>query len=411
MLNLIRNFFKGLPFESIVQYGTSSIICQVLRLAGIAITTHYLRIEEFGVFAQITVCLGICGILSGMGHHDGLIAYQGSDSRYFRFHFQMSLLIGLISISLLLFIAPHILGFDSPLLNYQLLGCGILLVEAIFPHFLIRAQKSFRFKYTGVIDFCAVISWILVIVIGLFKQKGVELLLLARFVEAAVRLVLLSAQYGWGNLKFCFDRDVFDYYKAPYFKNVPFRSVVDFLIVRMDILILSHFVSTSELGIYERVQYFIQISTSISVNLIDRVSMMSFSKMQKNKESLKLAFNTSLRYVISASLGATAMITIALPWGLDYFVSKEISKSLLTLWYFSAAIAIFKPVAMMIGFLLLGIGCSKILLEQNIWLLITMLLLLCLLVPLYGIYGASSAISLSYLMVVVIQMRKVKKIL
>lgn len=411
MLNLIKNFFKGLPFESLVQYGTSSILCQVLRIAGIVLTTYYLRIEEFGVFAQITVCIGICGIISGIGHNDGLIAYQGSDDRYFRFHFQVSLLIGSISILLLLFVAPLILGFDSPILNYKVLGCGILFVEAIFPHFLIRAHKSFRFKYTGVVDFCAVITWIAVLIFGLFKQKGVELLLMARFAETGVRLLLLSVQYRWGSFNFCFDREIYEYFKVPYFKNVPFRSAVEFLIVRLDILILSHFVSIFELGIYERVQYFIQISTSISVNLIDRVSMMSFSKLQKNKEGLKMAFNTSVRYVIIASIGATTIITLGLPFGLDYFVSKEISKSLLILWYFSTGIAIFKPVAMMVGFLLTGIGESNIHLRQNLSLLIMILIFLYLLVPFYGIYGASLAISLSYLIIVVIQMKKVKTII
>lgn len=405
MLKYIKFFFKGLPFDSLLQYVTSSVICQALRFAGMIIATHFLRIEEFGFFAQITACIGICGILSGIGHHDGLISYQGTDDRYFRFHLQLSILIGLISIFLLLFVAPLILGAESPVLKFQFLTSAILFVEAIYPSLLISAQKKFKFKFTGIVDLCSVLSWIGVLIFGLFFLKGVELLLWARLAEVSVRLFLLTLQGKIADFNLCFDREVYLYYKTPYFKSVPFRSAIDFLIIRLDILILSHFVTISELGIYERAQHFIQIATSVSVNLIDRVSMMSFSVLQNNKESLKIAFNTSLRYVIITSLSATILITLILPWGLHYFVSKEISESLQRIWYFSTGIAIFKPIAMIVGFLLLGIGESKLLLKQNLLLLIMIFILLIVLVPFYGINGGGIAISLSYLTVGVIQVR------
>lgn len=396
----LERIFRGLPLKSVLQYASSSLICQSLRLSGVLLTTYLFPLHEFGLFAQITTCIALCGVVSGIGHHDAFIAYKGEDKQYYRFHFQTCLITGFVSLNLLYVVAPFFLGRESIILRYSTISAIIIVLDATLPFFVISAQKRFRFKFTGVIDIISVGSGLLFVVIGTRFSKTVEILLLAKIIESGMRLALFLTQAKLGEIGFCVNQDVFNYFWKTYFKNVPLRSIVDTLILKLDVIFLSHFVGNVELGLYERIQNFIQIPISISINLIDRVSLMTFSQLQDQSEKLYLALKSTLRFVCFASAISTIGITFVMPLGIPKILNTESVKSFITLWLCSIGISLIKPVAMAFGCFYLGLGKSYILLRQNLLLLLLMIINFSFLVPSKGIYGASVAISISYFFIV-----------
>jgi O-antigen/teichoic acid export membrane protein len=109
-------------------------------------TTRALLPNQFGLFAQATLVMGIAGLFREMGQTGALVAYQGEDVRYVFFNFQMNLLLGLTAAALTFasYLTPKLIPIE--LQSYTWILAAIPLLESLTMTNSLMLQKQFRFK-------------------------------------------------------------------------------------------------------------------------------------------------------------------------------------------------------------------------------------------------------------------------
>ncbi len=399
---------KGLPSKSVLTYAGTSIVSQVLRFSGILMTTKLLGLEQFGLYAQALMAIGLCGIILSPGHQDGFVAYNGEDPRYSRFHFQTALIAGLVA-WMGLYGGIRIFTQElNPLRSVIPILGVIVLIESLTFTPLFIAQKRFQFRWTGLVDVTGVVVW-LVLSVGLcYYFPRMESLLYGRLGEGMIRLILLYGRIPWNHLGFCLDRDVWSYYWKPFIQNAFPRAFVGSLMEKVDILMLSQFVSIHDLGIYERTQHFLQICLSLGANLIDRVSLVTYSRNQSSWIDLMKTLKSSVGFCLFSSIGVTLSITLFFPWVMGFWWEKGLVEEIYHLWIFSIGLAILKPLAVTVSLFFHGTGQSKVLLKQHFILLLILIITGLLLIPNYGTQGACLGGSFAYFCLIVVQTVEIK---
>jgi O-antigen/teichoic acid export membrane protein len=109
-------------------------------------TTRALLPNQFGLFAQATLVMGIAGLFREMGQTGALVAYRGEDVRYVFFNFQMNLLLGLTAAALTFasYLTPKLIPIE--LQSYTWILAAIPLLESLTMTNSLMLQKQFRFK-------------------------------------------------------------------------------------------------------------------------------------------------------------------------------------------------------------------------------------------------------------------------
>lgn len=337
-------------------YAGSSIICQILRFAGVILSTRSIDSQQFGLFAKATLVLAISSLFREIGQSAALVTYQGHDKRYVLFNFQLNLFLGIAAACLAggarLFpqiIAPEICQYT------WLLG-AIIMFESLTLTNAWMLQKQFRFRFLGMAEVISIIAWLATLATLLGRMPGFLVLLSAQLAEVIVRCGLLFGKTGLDYVGLSSGADLRRYYFVQFARPTIPLVVIQGILSRSDYLLLGWFSSTSELGIYERVMQFARIPISLSINLCDKVLLHSYSHAQTDGGALR-RITTHATVLVG---GAVAVVTVAASTGLllflDRLVGAEWSPTILSLWWFSIPATLMTPIVSNINLLFSGLG-------------------------------------------------------
>ena len=396
---LVAALRRSRAAHSTFYYGSSSLICQFLRFVGVLYSTRLMGAAEFGLLAQALVMIGLLGLVREWGQTTGLIAYPGADRRYAVFHFQTQWLAAFVGLGIIATLVAW-----PGLLPARLAAAGPLIaaafaLEAIGVTAQTCAQKAFRFRMLGAVEIASLAGWLATIVLGARSLRAFELLLWARLAEHAIRSGALIALAGRGHFGWVWGGDLLRYYFGRFGRFCAPEAWLLVLTTQADTLLLTAFGTLDDVGVYERIQQFLRIPLSASVNLVDKVALMSFSDAQAEPTRLRRVFWGFSLLVVALVCAVLLLCSIALPWLLDTFVGREWKATLVPLWFLALPLSVITPFAQCMGLLFRGTGDAPALLGGAVILLGVKVLAGALLIPpagAAGMIGAATVTLLSY---------------
>ena len=343
-------------------YGGASIVSQVLRFAGVVVSTRLIGTEQFGLFAQATVGLSLAGLLKEVGQSQALASYGGTDRRYAVFNFQINSALSIISALALWAVARWLPGFPAALRSSVPTLTLILVLDGLSQTGVLMAQKTFRFRLVGGMTIAGTLTWLAVISIFSTRIEGLTVLLLAQAAESAVRLLVLMPAVIWRYVGWVDSPDLRTYYFRKFAPVLIPQLVLQAAASRIDFILLSCLGGVRELGIYERMLQFIRIPWSLSINLIDQVLTASYAKDQTDLPALRNTMRKANILLGMAAGGAVAAVSLAYYLFLPWIVGADWAAVILHHWWFALPYALLYPFGANLNIFFMGTGQPKLLL-------------------------------------------------
>ena len=376
----------SLKLRSVAYYAGSSLFCQCLRFAGVLVSTRLFMPADFGTFAQALLIMGLACLLRDVGITNGLVACAEPEPQYARFHFQ-TVLVTSVGCGTAVFVMARDCSWLADGIAQSAGWLALLvLLEGLTLTGTTMAQKRFRFRALAWVEVLSVGAWLAVLLLGDRKTPGYWLLLQARLAEVGLRAVLIGALETWRHAGFTMESQVLHYYARFARYGVP-QALVENGINHVDGLLLSAFSGVYELGLYERIQQFTRIPLSLSVNLIDKVALASYSRHQGEPSSLRRLLRIFTISTFFAALSVVGILTLILPWFLGRAVGADWAARLSPLWWAATPAMVLRPVVWCLAALFQGVGNVRVLFHFLLFGLLSLLSSELALVPRFGAMG------------------------
>ena len=369
-VEIIRGRLAGrTKVQASLYYASSSLVCQAMRFCGLIISTRFIEKAQFGLFAQATLALSFAALLREIGQTNALLSYRGDDRRYAIFNFQLNIALGLTAACALwavLALAPGLpaeLGKAAPLL------AAITLAEIATQTGLVMAQKEFRFGMLARVEIAALAAWLTTLVATVSRTEGFLSLICAQLAEILVRFAGVFALSGRRYCGIARGADLNRYYFSQFAAHLVPQNILQTVAGRLDYILLSIFSTRDELGIYERMLQYIRIPWSLSINLIDRVLLVSYSREQNDPEALRKTLRKSTMLVAVAVTSATVAATLAVALLLKFIVGVDWADTILRHWWAALPFTLITPFVWNLNIFCQGTGRAAQLLRNTAFLL------------------------------------------
>ena len=348
--------------QASIYYASSSITCQILRFAALILGMRLINADQFGFFGKATLALSYTGFLREIGQNNALVSYSGSDHRFTVFNFQINLVLGTLAATVLLLVLKFFPGIPLPLRQAAFLLAAITFCEAMIYTGAVLAQRGFRFRLIAVADISAVSLYLLTIVVLVHRLEGFLVLVYAQLIEGFTRLLILSCGDRWRFVGWINGKDLRDYYFRKYLPVWVPQNLLLTTSGRIDYLLLSGFANDYELGVYDRLLQFVRIPWSLSINLLDRVLMASYSKEQNSPAALRATLHKARWLTFVAALAAVGATTLGIVFVLDKLIGTSWTMAIRKEWWLAIPYSVLVPLIWNHNILLQGTGNPKYLL-------------------------------------------------
>ncbi len=290
---------KNKSIVGVIAYTLRTFFLQIISLVATLLLTAFLQPEEFGVFILVTALVNLFTFLSDIGLAASLIQKKSKPTDKDLFTtFTVQQILSIVIFSTIVALTPFwrkSFGLDSAgiMLMYSLGFSFILSSFKTIPSILLERKLEFNklvlpqiieniFFYSSAVFFAwkgwGVTSYSIAVML-----RGISGLIAMYVIMPWRPKVLISKQSLKGLLKF----------------GVPFQ-VNDLLARAKDdllIVVLKKFISVAELGFLGWAQRWSLFPFRFTVDSVIRVTFPAYSRLQKDKQHLKIAIEKSLFFI------------------------------------------------------------------------------------------------------------------
>jgi PST family polysaccharide transporter len=393
----VARFGQGTKARATLFYGGSSLVCQVLRFAGVLVSTRLIAPDQFGLLATALAMIGLAGLAKEIGQNSAFMSCRSEERGYISFHFAWSVLGGFVAAALLYLVVSWVPGLVGlrPVLIWLLL---IITLEAAAQTPLIISQKRFQFDRVAIVEISAVAAWTLTVVFGALALPSLLSLIIARCVEAGVRTALLFFWYR-EDLSFAPITPEVRRYYFRFARVLGPLGWVEYFAFNLDVLLLKATVSDSELGVYDRTQYLMRVPLSLSVNLVDRVAGSSYSRAQRSNSEIRRSLLQFATLITAGVVVGLVGVQIFIWFFADLTLGASWRDSVADLWWWAIPMAIFRPHVWNFNILFMNSGKPLHLLVSIFGLTVFILAFGLILVPVLHARGVYLAQGFAYFLV------------
>lgn len=366
-LQMVRERLAGRErVKASLYYGGASIVSQVLRFAGVILSTRLIGMEQFGLFAKASVALTVAGLIKELGQSQALASYGGTDPRYPAFNFQINAGLSLIAAAALWVVTQSGQSFPLAMHGVVPILSLILVLEGFAQTGVLMAQKTFRFRLVGGVTIAGTVTWLAVICIFAGRLEGLTVLLLAQAAESAVRLLVLMPAVIWQYVGWVDAPDLRAYYFRKFAPVMIPQLALQAAASRIDFVLLGSLSSLRELGVYERMLQYIRIPWSLSINLIDQVLTASYAKDQNDLPALRNTMWKANVLLGTVAAGAVVAVSVGYIFFLPWIVGEEWAAVILHHWWYALPYALLYPFGANMNLFFMGTGRPKMLLLSTV---------------------------------------------
>jgi O-antigen/teichoic acid export membrane protein len=397
-------------FISGIQAGLGGYGTQIARFLGAIALTRLLEPSDFGVAALASFLYGAYSTFRELGLGSGLYHYQGNSDEVVATHFTLYCFLS-VFVCIVVFLSSSLVTFffGEKVTNFLFLLALIGLVDGVTQTQRILLEKSFRFGYITAIDFFSFVISIGLAIFAAGQGFGYWALGIQYGVESVVKAIATWVARPWRKARLLIHAKSIKWYYVNFVKILYIRETLCWVLNNVDNFIVGAVLGMRSLGFYERAQVFARIPMSITANVAEKVSWVTYAKLQNNRDQLRKAQEIVMGAIAFLACAVSGIIVI----NADEVVSmlyggmwNEHVPSILT---FFSVLMIAKPLNGNAEVFLISQGLNKDLLMASIPRFLSSVVVTLGLAVLYGTIGAAIGIGLSYTVGVYSTSRAIQK--
>jgi len=284
--------------------GISSISISVTAVLKIIVLTRFLDKSDFGLIALANLVLALSTIFMDIGLSISVLHKLEITDLQFASLYWVNMIISFFLFILLVCISPLMAWFyKEPALIALISTMGLGLIFTSFGRlFRVLEEKDLNFKLLGIIDISAAFVSLCVAVITAILGMGVYSLIWSNLLF----LLLSSSLYFIFGTRRKINIFRFSLAKTKGFYKVgtfyTAEQLVNYFSREIDIILIGKFFSAETLGVYSLAKQLANRPASLVNPIFVRVAAPIFSKLQKEKNYMKLGYCKLLNIISSINL-------------------------------------------------------------------------------------------------------------
>lgn len=278
--------------------------------------------EEFGIFAILSVVIGVGNVLIEGGMNSSLIRSINLDISDYSTVFWFNLFTSIFIYVIVFFLSkPIAFFFDISILESITKWYALTFVINAFSSIqLIRLQKMLMFKKEMIIHIPSLILSSLVAIVLAYNGYGVWALIISALVKSSI----LAIQLWFFNdfkPKFIFEKDKFKYH-FNYGYKLTLSGLIDTIVSNVYPLVIGKFFTISQVGFFDRANNLKNLPVLNISSVINKVTFPLFAKVQDDDVRLKSIYKRIMQMIIFI-LAPTLLLMAALGEPLFRFIFTE----------------------------------------------------------------------------------------
>lgn len=279
-----------------VKWSTASTMFNaILQVGYTAIMARLLDPEEFGLVAMMHVVLRFVDYFAKMGMAHAVIQKKELSKEDIRAAFTTSLFLGVVSMILVLLLAPLAVNiFDSDrLINVIRFASLSFFIQGISTTSVSLLSRELNFKAMAINNITSyVIGYVIIGITMAYSGYGVYSLISAMLSQVLINGIMcylvtkhsIKPIFQWKHFKPLFS----------YGSKISIISFFEFIMGSMDKLLIGRMLGSGMLGFYDRAFQLIYLPVYYISMSISRVMFSSFSKLQSDMKELFRSYSSTI---------------------------------------------------------------------------------------------------------------------
>lgn len=291
-----------------------TVVQGIIQVLTLVVLSRLVLPEEFGLANAAVIVIGISSLFSQIGIGPAIVQRPNLEERHIRTGFAVSLLLGVLFMTLTIFFAPQIADFmrmDDLTLILQITA-PLFVLQSFFviPNSILSRNLQFR-KQTIVQIVSYTFGYGLVGILLAFLKWGVWALVAAQIGQALLGSILVSFFQPYSK-KIQFD---FQSFKELFYFGGGFTiaRIGNYLAGNVDNLVVGRWLGENALGMYSRAFQLIVMPANLFGQVLDTVLFPAMSAVQNSKSRLTLAFRRGVLFITVVVLPISVLSIILAP--------------------------------------------------------------------------------------------------
>lgn len=335
---------------------------QIIQFVIGVVLARLLEPKDFGLIALTVIFTNVSAAITDGGFEKTLIQREKLSQLQISSVFYLNILLGIMMTSCLIIAAPFIaVFFNAPELTAILRVTSLMIfLTSLYQTQRALLLKNLNFKKISKVQMAtSIIGGITGLTLAL-TGFGVWALVYAALIPQFFKVLFFWIKAPWyPGLQFSFDsiRSM-----IPYGINVLASSVFYFIIHQFNVFIVGKFYSKTELGLFNRGSRFPELIVSSVQNVVLKMTLPIFSKLQSEKEQLLHTVKKTTKIISFVSFPLLFILLIKAEDVTIFLFTEKWRGSIIFLQLF-CLIKIFEPFITVHRELLLAQGHSRLLLK------------------------------------------------
>lgn len=282
--------------RGVVWSGIERVSSQAVQIIVNIVLARILVPGDFGLVAEILVFIQLSQLLVDSGFTTALIQRKDRKGIDFSTIFYFNVAVALVCYAILYLCSPLIADFyDEPLLKPLARVAGLnFVLGAIMAVPRTKLTIDIRFKEQSIISFVAAFVSGSIAIWLAYSGWGVWSLVLQTLISFTLQTIMTWCYVRW------IPKDGFSLSvlrsMLGYSSKCLVSSMINLLYVNLYPLLIGKFYNKSELGFYNRGDFFAMMAAQTIGNVISRVAFPIFSSIQDDDKRLRSAYSKYIRF-------------------------------------------------------------------------------------------------------------------
>jgi O-antigen/teichoic acid export membrane protein len=290
--SLTKSAAYGVTWSGIVQ-----VLSQILSFISTIILARLLSPEDFGIVASASIFTELLSRMGDMGLSTAIIQRKNITSSHLSTVFWSALGLGIVFCLITVAISPIAANFFhnekiGPVLAVYSIAFVIAPLRMVHGTLMMKRLEFFRFS---VCEIGNGITYALAVIALSFAGLGVWSIVFGYLASQVIYATLRWSLSRW-HPSFIFSikslKELWGFGA-----NVTGNTIVQYIIDKLDYLIVGKFLTVASLGIYSMSYKVVNMISNVTSASVSAVSFTTFSIVQEDKERLRRGFMKSTAYV------------------------------------------------------------------------------------------------------------------
>jgi O-antigen/teichoic acid export membrane protein len=374
---------KAKVLRSGIWVGASKVFLTLLSLVRSVVLARLLTPDAFGLMGLAGIAIRAIETFTRPGISQALIQRQDEFKNARNTAFTLLLIRGFLLALFVAALAPFISNYyENDTLEPMLQVLGIVfIIDGLTNINTINQMKELNFRRISYIDQLTALFSTLIVIVTAYIMRSVWALVIGQLASASLK-VLLSYYLIEGKPKISFNWKIAKELLS-YGKFITASSIALFIATEIDTAVLGKIMGTEKLGYYVLAFTFADLATSSISKLISSVMLPAYSKLQSDKEALKSAYLTTLKFVCLITFPVMVGVVLTADLIINIVFGEKWAQSITPL-QILIVFGFVRSLSSINGYLFEGIGKPKIAFKIS---LLRLAILLPLIVPIAKTYG------------------------